>query len=197
RVMPATIAIANHEYRFGRREHAEENVVRRFPLLGRQHWYTVTFGPVLLVILDSNEDSLRAAEWERQGIWYAETLEKADAAIEIRGVFVLLHHPPFTNSTVTGDERHVQRAFLPAFLGARKTLAMLCGHVHSYERFLRGGKMLVVSGGGGGPRHPLATGQDRRHDDDLFAGPPVRDFHFTVYTVNEKGVDAEVRGLKK
>jgi hypothetical protein len=29
------------------------------------------------------------------------------------------------------------------------------------------------------------------------SGPPIRDFHFTVYTVTSKGLSAEVRGVAK
>jgi len=91
----------------------------------------------------------------------------------------------------------VQRDLLPAFMAAKKTLAMMTGHVHSYERFARAGKALVVSGGGGGPRARLSTGKDRRHDDDLYKGPALRDFNFVVLTVDEKGIAVEVRGLPK
>jgi hypothetical protein len=189
-------AFGNHEY-WGGRERAERNVFFRFPVLERKHWYAITFGPLRLVVLDSNKGRLAKTEWEAQRKWYEETLDAADASEDTRGVLVLLHHPPFTNSTVTHDEEHVQSAFLPAFLRAKKTLAMLCGHVHNYERFAVGGKMLVVSGGGGGPRHRLSIGDKRRHPDDLVAGLPIRDFNFTIYTVRRTGLDAEVRGLPK
>src|SRR5205823_2075898 len=118
------------------------------------------------------------AEWSTQRTWYEETLRASDDDMATRGVFVLMHHPPYTNSTVTGDEVHVEDTFVPAFVRAKKTLAMLSGHVHSYERFVRDGKTFVVSGGGGGPRAALETGAARRHPDDQFDGPAVRDFHF-------------------
>jgi hypothetical protein len=124
-------------------------------------------------------------------------LWRLDRDEDVRGVLVVMHHPAYTNSTVTSDEPHVQSTFVPAFLRARKTMAMLAGHVHSYERFERGGKVFVVSGGGGGPRAELATGDARRHTDDLFAGPALRDFNFTVYTLGDRGIDADVRGLAK
>jgi 3',5'-cyclic AMP phosphodiesterase CpdA len=195
RGVPAITAFGNHEYWRGRAA-GEENVFARFPIVARRHFYTVAFGPLRLVVLDSNAREL-GADWDAQRAWYEATLAAADADATTRGVFVLMHHPPYTNSTVTGDEDQVQRAFVPAFLAAKKTLAMLCGHVHNYERFARGGKMFVVSGGGGGPRAKLATGEARRHPDDLVQGPPLRDFHFTIYTPNERGVDAEVRGVPK
>jgi hypothetical protein len=75
---------------------------------------------------------------------------------------------------------HVQQVLVPPFVQANKTLAMISGHIHSYERFSRAGKTFLVTGGGGGPRVKLATGQRRRHADDLFAGPPLRWFHFLM-----------------
>jgi 3',5'-cyclic AMP phosphodiesterase CpdA len=196
RQIPALTAFGNHEYWEGRVP-AERNVFARFPVLDRRHWYAFPAGGVVLVMLDSNRDELTEGEWTAERAWYEKTLADADADRAVRGVLVLMHHPPFTNSTVTGDEPAVQEAFLPAFLAAHKTLAMLSGHVHSYERFARGDKMFVVSGGGGGPRALLASGAARRHPDDLFDGPPLRDFHFTVYSVGPDGLDADVHGLRK
>jgi hypothetical protein len=91
----------------------------------------------------------------------------------------------------------VQRFIVPPFVRADKTLAMLSGHVHSYERFMRSGKLFVVTGGGGGPRAKLNAGSDRRHSDDLFAGPALRDFNFVLFTVASSGLTAEVMGLPK
>ncbi|HEY8073186.1 MAG TPA: metallophosphoesterase [Labilithrix sp.] len=195
RGIPAITAFGNHEYWRGR-ETAEANVFARFPIVAKRHWYTVAFGPLRLVVVDSNEKELRT-EWDAQRAWYESTLEAADADASTRGVFVLMHHPPWTNSTVTGDEPIVQKTFVPAFMRAKKTLAMLCGHVHSYERYVKDGKVFVVSGGGGGPRAALLASDARRHPDDRFAGPALREFHFTLYTPTADGVDAEVRSVAK
>lgn len=193
--VPAIAAFGNHEYWGGR--YGERGLFARFPHMDERHWYAVPFGPLRIVVLDSNVAELDDDEWDTQRAWYEGTLSAFDVDDGVRGVLVMMHHPPYTNSTVTGDEAHVQEAFVPAFARAKKTLAMLCGHVHSYERFERGGKTFVVSGGGGGPRALLATGDARRHTDDRFAGPALRDFNYTVYTLGERGVDAEVKGLPK
>lgn len=196
RAIPAIAAFGNHEYWRGRGE-AEAHLFPRFPLDRSRHHFTVELGPLRLVVLDSNADDLSATEWNEQRAWLARTLASFDADRTVSGVIVALHHPPYTNSTYTGDESMVQRDLVPPFAHARKTLAMLSGHVHSYERFTHDDKTYVVSGGGGGPRAPLATGSDRRHPDDLFDGPVQRDFHFTVYTIGPDGVHAEVRGLPR
>jgi hypothetical protein len=112
-------------------------------------------------------------------------------------VLVLLHHPPFTNSRVTSDAIHVQRDLVPPFAGASKTLAMISGHVHNYERFVREGKTFLVAGGGGGPRAPLREGARRRHADDLFAGGRLRAFHYLRFRPGREALEVEVRGLEK
>jgi Icc-related predicted phosphoesterase len=193
--VPVFAAVGNHEYWGGKA--GPEHFFERFSHLEKKHHYAVSYGPMRLVFLDSNIDELSAAEWEAQRAWYEATLAAFDADPEVRGVLVLLHHPPYTNSTMTSDEPHVQRTIVPPLLRAKKTLGLISGHVHSYERFLRGGKMFLVSGGGGGPRARLAEGDARRHSDDLFVGPPIRSFHFTVFTVTAEGLAAEVMGLPK
>jgi 3',5'-cyclic AMP phosphodiesterase CpdA len=194
--VPVASAFGNHEYWSGRAQ-AERHLLPRFPLDGGRHWFVVAMGPLRLVVLDSNLDELTTADQAEELAWYEDALDRFDRDPSVRGVLVAFHHPPFTNSTVTGDEPLVQRFFLPPFERARKTLALLNGHVHSYERFARGAKTYVVSGGGGGPRASLETGAARRHGDDRYDGPSLRDFNFSVYTVSDRGVGSEVRGLAK
>lgn len=194
--IPAITAFGNHEYWRGQAE-AEAHVFPRFPLDERHHWFSIALGPLRLVVLDSNKGALGPAAWASEVTWYEKTLTAFDADPSVRGVLVSFHHPPFTNSTVTGDEAYVQESLVPPFARAQKTLAMLNGHVHSYERFTRDRKTYVVSGGGGGPRATLSTGSERRHPDDRYDGPALRSFNFTVYSSNERGVDAEVHGLQR
>jgi Calcineurin-like phosphoesterase len=193
--IPVYSALGNHEYWAGRE--GEAHFFARFPHLDHHHGYTLAHGPLRLVVLDSNRGEIDESDWQAEIAWYGATLAAFDADPAVRGVIVLLHHPPYTNSTVTGDEPDVQRDVVPPFSRARKTLVMHSGHVHSYERFARGSKLFVVSGGGGGPRARLAQGPARRHPDDLFAGPELRDFTFVLYAVLPGGIEAEVRGLPK
>jgi 3',5'-cyclic AMP phosphodiesterase CpdA len=194
--IPVLAVPGNHEYwvspRAGLRKfHA------RFPLLEQRRWHARSWGPLRLLLLDSNRRFLSSALWVEQTRWYADEIARADRDSKTRGTIVLVHHPPYTNSSVTSDELHVQRSFVPAFQGARKTLAMLSGHVHSYERYERGGKAFLVTGGGGGPRIRLETGSRQRHRDDLFAGPAVRFFHYLMATLAPRGIEVEMRGLRK
>jgi predicted phosphohydrolase len=194
--VPTFPVLGNHEYWVSRTA-GLVNFFMRFPGLRGRRWYSATYGPVGLVFLDSNRHALTGFLWETQLRWLERTLDRFDAAPEIRGVLVMIHHPPYTNSTVTVDARHVQRDVVPAFAEAEKTLAMISGHVHSYERFVRGGKHYIVAGGGGGPRVRLAEGSRRRHADDVFAGPAMRSFHFLELTPSEAGLRVTVCGLDK
>jgi Icc-related predicted phosphoesterase len=194
--IPFLPILGNHDY-WTRAAPALRNVFARFPTLAASRWYAETYGPLRLVFLDSNERPLGAAAWREEVAWLGAQLERADAEEAVRGVIVFAHHPPYTNSTVSGDGVHVQKAFVPAFAGARKTVAMVSGHVHSYEQFVRGGKAFLVAGGGGGPRVRLARGAARRHSDDGFDGPEVRHFHFLMCTPGAAGLDVEVVGLEK
>jgi hypothetical protein len=169
----------------------------RFPAQQGEGALAARFGPIAIVLVDSNLDAMSEAAWTDQAAWLARTLDALDRDPSVRGVLLLAHHPPFTNSTVTKDEEHVAEGLVPPFLAARKTLAMVTGHVHSYERFQRDGRAFVVSGGGGGPRAKLLVGDARRHRDDLFPGPALRGFGFLLVTVHEGGAVVELRGLDK
>ena len=41
-----------------------------------------------------------------------------------------------------------------------------------------GGKLFIVSGGGGGPRHKVIIDPGKQRRQDLFSGPELRFFHF-------------------
>ena len=188
--------LGNHEYWLSKRP-ALANFFQRFPHLEGRHWYAARYGPLGLVFLDSNVHWLPLPRWREQLGWYERQLAAFDAAPDVKGTIVLLHHPPFTNSRVTSDTLHVQKEIVPLFQQAGKTLAMLSGHVHSYERFERAGKTFLVTGGGGGPRAPLSQGTRRRHSDDAFAGPALRLFHYLRMRLRAEGVEVEVRSLEK
>jgi 3',5'-cyclic AMP phosphodiesterase CpdA len=195
--IPVFPILGNHDYWVFARA-ALPNFFGRFPHLAGRRWYTLRYGPVTLVCLDSNRRWMSRGAWEEQTRWFAAELARLDADESVHGILALVHHPPYTNSTVTGDELHVQSFFVPAFLRSEKTLAMLSGHVHSYERFSRQGRTFLVTGGGGGPRIKLAReGRRMRHADDLFAGPAVRFFHFLNFQLVNDGIEVETVGLAK
>jgi predicted phosphohydrolase len=188
--------LGNHEYWVSSRLGLSK-YFSRFPEIHGNRWYAGSYGPLTLLFLDSNRSRMPRAQWKAQIDWYTSALQAAQADPGVRGILVFVHHPPYTNSTVTSDAIPVQRSIVPPFLAAGKTMAMLSGHVHSYERFERAGKLFLVSGGGGGPRVRLSTGDRRRHTDDLFSGPPVRHLHFLSISLEEEGLAVSKQALPK
>ncbi len=169
---------------------------RRFPRFAAGTWYTERFDSLRLIFLDSNRHRLGAAHWRAQCAWYETTLQSAEEEESVRGVVVLTHHPPFTNAQSVGESEHVQQAFLPGFLAHEKTLALISGHVHSYEHFIERGKHCIVQGAGGGPRVRLVEGASRRHLDQ-YEGPSPRPFCFSLLTETSTGARLEVRGFEE
>lgn len=182
--------LGNHDYGV-RSAVALRNFRKRFP--GFEPYYERDYGALRLVFLDSNR--ARTRSWEEQRVWYERALERMDRDPEVSSVIVFVHHPPFTNSRISGDDRDVRTVLVPPFMSSRKTRAMISGHVHSYERFERGGKFFIVSGGGG-PRAALHAGDRRRHRDDLYGGGHVRPYHYLRVTVGDD-ITIEARGLEK
>ncbi len=185
----------NHDY-FGGRKSGEKNMLERFPNLESSKWGTFDAEGVRILYLDSNCDVLTADEWAAERKWYGEALAAADADPSVRGVLTLLHHPPFTNSRVTGDTKCVKDEIVPPFLAARKTLAMITGHAHGYEKFLVDGRTFLISGGGGGPRVRLLKGPQQRHP-DLYLGPDPRPFHYVRVESRPEGIDLVAIGFAK
>ncbi|HEX5855277.1 MAG TPA: metallophosphoesterase, partial [Thermoanaerobaculia bacterium] len=99
--VPLLPVLGNHEY-WARRAPALRNVVARFPRLAVSRWYAETYGPLRLLFLDSNERALGAAAWREEAGWLDAELARADAEEAVKGVVLFGHHPPYTNSTVTG-----------------------------------------------------------------------------------------------
>ena len=187
----------NHDYWLGWHRKLS-HYDARFPELGAQRWHRRRFGPVELVFLDSNLFAQTRSKWSEQIEWFRGALETADCDPSCRATLVFVHHPPFTNSSVTGDSAVVARSFLEPFVASKKTRAMLSGHVHSYERFERDGKTFVVSGGGGGPRVRL-FGEKRRRHRDLYGAPPGsrRPCHYLSFGLGEALLSVRVLGVDK
>jgi hypothetical protein len=195
--------IGNHEYwsmpllgpsdRTQRLRYFEE----RFPGSLDAPCRVVRVGQIALVILDSNIEWFSPQDWRAKLESYQALLDELDLDPTVCGVLVLSHHPPYTNSRLTSDELHVQRDFVPPFSRAKKTLAMLSGHVHTYERFQKGAKTFIVSGGGGGPRVERHEGRKRRHEEAFVSsdGGKVRPLHYLHCELDHPGLKIEVRGV--
>jgi hypothetical protein len=193
--LPVLPLLGNHEYYGSRKGIISSFVSQRFPQFEPSTWYTRTYGNLAFIFLDSNEKKLPAGKWNEQQLWYADMLALYDEDPAIKGIIVFTHHPPFTNSLVTGDEKNIQSAFVTPFKNSEKTIAFISGHAHTYENFKRNGKYFVVSGGGGGPRVFLNKNKNRHTDGCSHEG--VRPFHYLLIYPGEDSVELVAKGINK
>lgn len=185
RKIPYFPVLGNHEF-YGKDDKALALFFVRFPHLERRRWYSFAWKGVGLVFLDSNFSKLDALESHRQQRWYQRELERFENDPTIDFILAFCHEPPFTNSRIVGPNKRSEKDFADPFLQFRKTAFFFSGHSHSYERFERGGKSFVVTGGGGGPRHRVVTDPKKQRWVDLYAGPELRFFHFCEVEVEDR-----------
>jgi hypothetical protein len=191
RKIPYFAGLGNHEY-YGDNDRALAHYFALFPHLEGRKWYDIRKPPVLILVLDSNFDELERWEVDAQNQWLSKTLDAAERDPAIRHVILACHHAPYTNSLIHADSRTVQEHFV-----SRKTpkvKAFVTGHVHSYERFVKGGVQYVVSGGGGAPLTAVEV-EAPEHPDE-FKGPAYRRFHYLRFTLDGDRLACDVLMLQ-
>ena len=168
----------NHEYS-GEVDVGLDLYFSRFPFLLGRKWYDVRYRGVLLLLLDTNVKHLKKYEREAQIRWLESQLDQAEQDPQVRCVFLVFHHPPYTNATSHSGSEWVEEKIVGPARKRSKVKAVFAGHVHSYERFFKHSIHFVVSGGGGAPLVSVG-GKDGVHA-DLYDGP--RRFHYCRITV--------------
>ena len=164
-----------------------ENFTDRFPGIPTSG-YTTRFGPLAIVLLNSNVGNLSAAEEEKQLTWYERRLAELDTDSTVGMIVVGCHHSPYTNSTVVTPSQNVQRLFVPLFLRTKKAKLFVSGHSHAAEHFRIGGKDFIVIGGGGGLQQPLLTGDEVRWPDEFPVQAETRMFHYLRCDITDRDV---------
>lgn len=168
----------------------------RFPHQSGAVHSLVKLGSLALITLNSNFGQLSSSEIRNQEQDYDKWITELDADPSVRGVLVASHHPPYTNSDL-GLNAEVYEMFAKPFLQAKKTRLFLSGHVHSYERFVSGDKMFVVSGGGGGPRRTIDISSSRPLKNDAYRVGTLRPFHYVRLKITDSEIRGEVMMLQK
>jgi hypothetical protein len=176
----------NHDY-FGFGDGAEVSWQCRFPWFRKTPWYSMSWGRIGLLFVDSNLEELSPTARVAEQLWYDAVLHNYEHNPQILGTVVILHHAPFTgNPNAQSGLKALRDTFVSPFCQHPKALAMLAGHAHGYERYARAcGKrevQFIVSGGGGGPR-PVKT--PCFDDACLAAGccdPSSRPLHYLLLT---------------
>ncbi len=167
----------NHEY-FGSDSDLYSNFNKHFPNVANKKWYSFIHNEIGFVLINSNFGDLSAKDTTEQRSWYLDQLSKMENNDSIKVIIVASHHPPFTNSKIVSPNKIVERDYAKPFINSSKSKLFFSGHCHSYERFVKNGKIFIVSGGGGGPRQKLNIDKETREFDDQFNGPSIRFFHF-------------------
>lgn len=193
--IPMFSVMGNHEY-WGRDRSAVANVAARFPQLSfRQSWYCIESDSICMIFLDSNYGAMGEKKWDNQLDWFRNTLSKADRDPSVKGILVFLHHPPFSNSLITGDDEKLQEDLASLYTSSEKSVAMISGHAHSYERFCFKGKTFIISGGGGGPRINLNPA--KKHHSDFCRLSYPRPFNYLLLKRKGDIMEVTVKGLNK
>ncbi|NQW29824.1 MAG: metallophosphoesterase [Ignavibacteria bacterium] len=175
RGIPIMPVLGNHEY-FGSISDMYNQIQQRFPLY-KSLWYYQIVDSIGFVMINTNFSDLGGKVMAEQRGWFVQTMRKLDRNTAVQYIVVCGHHPPFTNSVIVDDDEILQSYFLPIYMQSVKGAIWFSGHCHAYERFSKGGKQFIVSGGGGGPRQNLVTGILEQHKDQ-YAGSDIRPMHY-------------------
>jgi acid phosphatase type 7 len=125
-----------------------------------ERFYSVDYGPLHLVALDTEAAFQSSARRAEQLAWLEADLQ---ASQNRPWRVVMFHRPPFSSGTEHGSDLAVRQAFVPLFERYNVEL-VLNGHEHSYERTIpwKTGTgvsdqpvVYVVTGGGGAALYPV------------------------------------------
>jgi Icc-related predicted phosphoesterase len=159
--IPVYPALGNHDLH-GDQKVALANYFQRFPDLQNNRYYSVHAANTLLLMLDSSLDETSGP----QGQWLVHELDTLPADVDF--VFLVLHHPPYTDSSdqfLDGGHsaRHPEQALAQILEDrqphTRARFVVIAGHVHNYEHHEHNGVTYFVTGGGAArpymiPRQP-------------------------------------------
>ena len=142
--VPAVVTIGNHEYGTERGQPFWRvfSLPENGPPDAREQWYSVDYGDIHVVSLDTNVINGERLQW----------LDADLAANNLPWTFVLMHHPPYSAGK-HGGEKSVREAGAP-ILEKHKVPVAFVGHDHHYERTqpINGATYVVTGGGGRGTR---------------------------------------------
>ncbi|HLL24188.1 MAG TPA: metallophosphoesterase [Kofleriaceae bacterium] len=114
-----------------------------------ERYYAFTYGSSRFLILDSNIYSFALTD---QTAWIERELLAARQDADIRHIFVVMHHPPYSIS-LHGGAKDLRDRWAPLF-AQYQVSAVFSGHDHVYTRAEADGVRYFVSGGGGAPLYP-------------------------------------------
>ena len=151
RSAPFHVCIGNHE--FDAPEEATELYDRLFSGQGDTdaRWHAVTYGPVHILMLDSESGEL--ADTDSDQVAWADA-ELARAVSNGLIPIVTFHRPTYSLSKHWRSDTTL-RDSVHSLATRHGVKLVICGHVHGYERFVVDGIHYVTDGGGGALTYDL------------------------------------------
>lgn len=149
-------------------------------------WWSLRWGDVLLVGLDSNLPFLKFTGLQRETEWMKEVLSQ-----DARYKFVFFHHPLYSSDPYYGGDENLAKLWVPIFQEAGVT-AVFTGHCHNYEHIVRDGIQYFVTGGGGAPLSGLSP---ERVEGSVLGVEDV--LHYLRVTVTAEGAQVEMVPVAK
>ncbi|MBC7317932.1 metallophosphoesterase [Candidatus Bipolaricaulota bacterium] len=148
-----------------------------------ERWWSLSWGDVLVVGLDSNAKSPR--DYQEQVEWMRKILSGPEPH-----KIVIFHHPVFSSDASYGPgSEGLQALWHPVFVELGVDL-VFNGHAHNYERIERDGVTYLVVGGGGANLYPLS---EERVPGSVVG---VESWHFYVAVrADETGINVRVMGV--
>ena len=183
-------ALGNHEFH-GDPQQALNHWWSAFPELKNRRWYSVAIGPsIYSIALDS---SASLAPKSDQILWLNAQLRGLPASTKF--VILSLHHPPVADFQTRYNVDHNPR---PNEIALRDDLEKLAptlraqiivsaGHIHNYERTIRGGITYLVSGGGG-----ASPVQVDRAPEDLYQSNDFPNYHYVKFMLDGSTLRAKM-----
>jgi predicted phosphodiesterase len=114
-----------------------------------ERYYAFTYAASRFLVLDSNIYSFALTD---QTAWIERELIAARQDSDIKHIFVVMHHPPYSIS-LHGGAKDLRDRWTPLF-SQYQVSAVFSGHDHVYTRAEADGVRYFVSGGGGAPLYP-------------------------------------------
>ena len=189
--IPYLPILGNHDYWMGLIRPLK-NYFARFPHLDGRLWYSFEFTQIGLIFLNSNLGRLSERLINKQEKWYQDELTRLSESIDIRCIFVCIHHPPYSNSDVEKPKQKIEDLCVKPLRNLGKSVLVFSGHCNSYERFECHKLHFFVTGGGGGPSHRLKSENTMVECTPKSRKDKNRFFHFCQVDISDSHLDFKV-----
>ncbi len=133
--VPSMTVVGNHEY-YGDADlsnyfaHFQYSNVAYKGLKGDdgEHYYAFQAANLLFIMLDSNKD------WQRQADWVKEVVAEATTDSNIDFIITVAHHPIMAEQYINDISVFIRDKVIPVLTKTEKSIMFIAGHHHLYHR---------------------------------------------------------------